>query len=93
MKARLFPTLLISLAVTLGTTLASRLSDTETPPAMSWGLYALMAAFAVLGGGWLFVGARREWRRMSQPQGVCPNCGHEPHGGAAPCPECGRPVD
>ena len=99
---RLFPTLLIGLAMTVGTSLASRLNDPETSPAFIWGIGLLAAVTcAAVVALWL-KGAQREWRQMSVPHGRCPDCGHdlsagEPSGseasvGDAPCPGCGRPI-
>ena len=93
MKARLMPTLLISLALTVGTTLASRLNDADSSPEMNWFLSLLVVAAVVLGGGWLLAGARTEWRKMSTPHGVCGNCRFDACSGGEPCPRCGRPVD
>ena len=90
MKLRLFPTLLISLAMTVGTSLASRLNDPEASPAMTWGLGALIVAAAALMGGVWLAGARKEWRRMSVAHGACPGCGHDACAGGAPCPRCGH---
>jgi hypothetical protein len=93
MKARLMPTLLISLALTVGTTLASRLNDSDSSPAMNWFLCALIVAAVALGGGSMLAGARKEWRKMSTPHDTCGSCGHDACTGGEPCPRCGRPVD
>jgi hypothetical protein len=92
MNARLMPTLLISLALALVATVASKVIDLGGSPATNWFLCLLILGGAVFGGGWLFSGARTEWQKMSTPHVVCENCRYGSCTSGRSCPRCGRSV-